>query len=196
MSDEVQVLSSLAKVLHFPGSYMKSLNGADPRTPERQMINFNKDTGGFDSDKVHQPKYDDSAKTTNSSEYSAFASLRMSTLFKKISTAKTGYYGPPTFLDIQEEFNDTFGIQPRMYHEFEQDKESHDERRKLKNSLMLVNLMFSFLYVRQTTLVLILPTPRSTSKMCVLRYISCVRYGSMVMSELSRTPLNICIKNI
>ena len=56
----------------------------------------------------------------------------MSKLFKKLSTAKIGYYGPLTLLDIQEEFNDTFGIQPRMYHVFEQDEEVHNAKRELE----------------------------------------------------------------
>ena len=55
----------------------------------------------------------------------------MSKLSKKMSTAKTGYYGPLTFLDTQEEFNYTFGIQPRMYTAFGQDEESHDAQRDL-----------------------------------------------------------------
>ena len=49
----------------------------------------------------------------------------MSKLFKKLSTAKVGYYGPLTFLDRKEEFNDDFGVQPIMYHEFEQDEGAH-----------------------------------------------------------------------
>ena len=38
VSDKVQVLSSLVKVLHFPGSLMKSPSSASPRTPERQLL--------------------------------------------------------------------------------------------------------------------------------------------------------------
>ena len=35
-------------------------------------------------------------------------------------------------LDSQDEFNDTFGIQPRMYHAFEQDEEAHNARKQLQ----------------------------------------------------------------
>ena len=37
---EIEILSSLAKVLHFPGSLSKSPNDAAPHTPGRQTINF------------------------------------------------------------------------------------------------------------------------------------------------------------
>ena len=53
-------------------------------------------------------------------------------MMKTPSTAKTGYYGILTFLDSQEEFNNTFGIQPRMYHAFEQDEVSQNARRDLE----------------------------------------------------------------
>ena len=109
-SDEIQVLSSLAKVLHFPGSLRKSPNDAAPHTPERQTTNFEKDTDSYNLGNICQPNGDVLEKTTSRSASAAFAPPRMSKLFKKLSTAKTGYYGPHTFLDIQDEFNGTFGI--------------------------------------------------------------------------------------
>ena len=64
------------------------------------------------------------------------------------------------------------------------------------NFSMLVNWMFIFLYVGWTTLGLIPMAPRSTSRRCETRYLSCVRYGSMGKAGYSRKPLKICIKNI
>ena len=83
VSDEVQVLSSLAKVLHFPGSSMKFTNCADPCTPERQTIIFEKETDGSESNNGSQSNNGALAKTTHPSKSYAFSSPRMSKLFKK-----------------------------------------------------------------------------------------------------------------
>ena len=48
VSDEVQVLSSPDKVLHFPSYFMKSTNGTAPHTPEKKTNKFEKDTDGSD----------------------------------------------------------------------------------------------------------------------------------------------------
>ena len=111
---------------------MKSPNRAAPCSPERQKINFEKETDGSESDNCSQRNDDVSAKTTNTYASAAFFSPMMSKLFKKSSTAKTGYYGPLIFLARKEEFNATVGIQPRMYHAFAQDEEAHDARRELE----------------------------------------------------------------
>ena len=56
----------------------------------------------------------------------------MNELFKKLSTANTGYFWPLTFLDSQEEFSDTLGIQAMMYHTFEKYDEAHNALRELE----------------------------------------------------------------
>ena len=62
------------------------------------------------------------------------------------------------------------------------------------DSLMLIYLMFSFLHVGWTTLLLISPTPFYSSKRSVLRSLSCVRYVRTGTSGRLRTPLKMCIK--
>ena len=52
VSDEIKLLSSPAKVLHFSGSLSKSINSAAPHTPERQTIKFEKDNDSYDSNNV------------------------------------------------------------------------------------------------------------------------------------------------
>ena len=64
------------------------------------------------------------------------------------------------------------------------------------NFFILVNWMFLFMYVRWTTLGLIPLTPRSTSRRCEMKYLSCVRYGRMGNSGHSMAPLSIYIKNV
>ena len=59
-------------------------------------------------------------------------------------------------------------------------------------SLMLVNWVFLFLYVGWTTPGLIPLTPLSTSMRCAMRYISCIRYGTMGKAGRSQTPLMVC----
>ena len=74
VSDDIHILSSPAKVLHFPVSSIKYSNNAAPHTHDIQKINFGKETDGSKSDKVRQPNGKVLAQTTNHSESAAFAS--------------------------------------------------------------------------------------------------------------------------
>ena len=67
VSDEVHVLIFLVKVLHFPGSLMKSPNGVAPCTLERQRINFEKETASYESYNRSKPNNNDPKKATNPS---------------------------------------------------------------------------------------------------------------------------------
>ena len=142
-SDEIQVLCSPAKVLYFTGSSRKYPNDTAPHNPENQTNDFKKETDGYDTDNVGKPNDNDLAQTRNRSANPAFASPSTSkSLNKTPSTVKTGYYGPLTSLDSQEELNDIIGIQPRMYHAFEQDKKSHYARRELERFVDACQLDF------------------------------------------------------
>ena len=76
--DDIQVLISPAKVLHFPCSLRKHPNSAAHRTPESQKINSGKDTDSYKSDNGRQQNDKVSAQTTNHSASAAFDSTRMS----------------------------------------------------------------------------------------------------------------------
>ena len=88
VSEEVQVLISPAKALHFTGYSMKFINSSTPLTPKRQTINFEKETDSSGSDNIRQPNNEVLAQTTNPSESAAFASTRMIQLFKKLEYIK------------------------------------------------------------------------------------------------------------
>ena len=120
---------------------------------------------------------------------------RMSKLLNKFSTAKTGYYGPLAFLDSQDNLTIPLGsnVGCTMHFNMMRNLMMHGDIWNILS--MLVDWMFLFLYVLWTTLELIPLTPRSTYRMCAMRYLSSVRYGRMVKSGRSQTTLRICIKN-
>ena len=179
VSDEIQLLISTDKLLHFLGSLMKYTNDATPCTPERQNMNFGNKTESYESDNGCQPNRDVLEVTTNPSEYAAFASLRMSKLFKTSSTAKKDIMGHLHSWTSKKSSMIPLGSNLGCIIRLNRMMKLTMHEESWNDQLMLVNWMYLFLNVGWTTLVLILLTPRSKSKGCVMRYLSCVRYGMM-----------------
>ena len=117
-------------------------------------------------------------------------------MIKNTEYRKTGYYGPLTFWTAKNNSTITLvsNLVCTMY--LNRTRKLTIYRESCNDSLMLVNWMFLFLYVGWIAFGLILLTPRSTSRRCATRYISCVRYVRTVNTGRSRTPLRIFIKNI
>ena len=58
-----------------------------------------------------------------------FESPGMKKLFKTKVVTNTGYYGKLNFFYTQLDFDQIFGNQPKIYHDFEKDKDSRDVKR-------------------------------------------------------------------
>ena len=177
--DEVQVLSSPNKVLHFPSSSMKSSNGAAPRTTERQTIYFENDYDGSESDNDCQPNDDASEKTTNPSASAAFAYPRMSKNFKNCVLQEPDIMGHLTSCTAKNSSMIPLGSNLGSIMNLNRTRKLTIHGESWNNSLMLVNLMSSFLYVICNTLVLILTSPRFRSRRRAMRSLSFTKYVRM-----------------
>ena len=158
--------------------------------------NNSKETDSSESDNVCQSKDDFSAQMTNRSASAAFASPRMSKLFKKWVQQKQDIMDHLHFCTAKMNSKISLGSNLGFTMNFNRASKLAMHRESSNYLLMFVNWMFLFMYVGCTTLGLIPLTQHSTSRRCAMRYTSCVRYGRIGKAGHSRTPLRIVIKNI
>ena len=106
-----------------------SCNG--PITPKRKKLTYaeakdllrndTEDPGG-----VKVETYPAVVVSAENDTGTVFVPPGMKKLFKKNVVTFTGYYGKLNFFNAQSDFDQIFGTQPRIYHDFENDKDARN----------------------------------------------------------------------